>query len=453
MTQPPARAITGARLDATDRPRLSWAAFGCLAAAGIAFIMWKGRGNAFFFDDWSWIEYRRTGVHAMLASYNQHLVIAPVAAYQLLLATVGLAHYWPYRLLAAPAHLACAAAVFAYARRRIGPAAVLLAAPIVFLGAGWEAVLQPFNTVITASFACGIAALLALDRGDRRGDVIACVLLAAGLMFGEFVALFAVGVGVEVTWRDRSLRRAWIWAVALGLYALWWIAYYHAYLSDHSLSLVPKFVANLAFSAAGGLFGRNLEVGRFVLLAVVAFVGWRVWRRGALSPRLVTLVVILGTTGCSSPTAGLRSVNRMPRATCTPGAVMLALIIAESCRGLWLSAPTLAAAGVVGALALIGNISAFDGGEDYLRTGSHTVSAELGALELARGVVAPGFVLDPRWAPQVIAGPYFAAVRAIGSTSAWSPGQIRARRQSVRAAAAGVLTRAGASGVAARLSG
>ena len=53
MTRPPARAITSARLDATDRPRVSWAAFGCLAAAGLAFVMWKGRGNAFFYDDWS----------------------------------------------------------------------------------------------------------------------------------------------------------------------------------------------------------------------------------------------------------------------------------------------------------------------------------------------------------------------------------------------------------------
>ena len=323
----------------------------------------------------------------------------------------------------------------------------------MFLGAGWEAVLQPFNTIITASLACGITALLALDRGDRRGDVIACVVLAAGLVFGEFVALFAVGVAVEVTWRDRSLRRAWIWAVALGLYAVWWIAYYQAYLSHHTLSLVPKFVANMAFSAAGGLFGRNLEVGRFVLLAVVAFVGWRVWRRGALSPRLVTLVVILGAYWLF--VAYSRAALGQPYASryVYSGAVLLALIIAESCRGVRLSAPALAVAGVVGTLALIGGVNAFDGGEDYLHAGSQTVSAELGALQLARGVVAPGFVLDPRWAPQVIAGPYFAAVRAIGSTSAWTPAQIRRAPQSVRAAAVGVLTRAGGSGVVGRLSG
>jgi hypothetical protein len=261
------------------------------------------------------------------------------------------------------------------------------------------------------------------------------------------VALFALGVAVEVTWRDRSLRRAWIWAVALALYALWWIAYYQPYLSHHRLSLVPKFVANMAFSAAGGLFGRNLEVGRFVLLAVVVFVGWRVWRRGALSPRLVALVVILGVFWLS--VAYGRATLGQPYASryVYSGAVLLALIIAESCRGVRLSAPILAVAGVVGALALIGGISAFDGGEDYLRTGSQTVSAELGALQLARGVVAPGFVLDPRWAPQVIAGPYFAAVRAIGSTSAWSPSEIRRAPPPIRAAAAGVLVRAGAAGL------
>ena len=167
----------------------------------------------------------------------------------------------------------------------------------------------------------------------------ACVLLAAGLVFGEFVALFAVGVAVEVTWRDRSLRRAWIWAVALGLYALWWIAYYQPYLSHHSLSLVPKFVANMAFSAAGGLFGRNLEVGRFVLLAVVAFVGWRVWRRGRSR---------LGLSRSSSSSGSYwlfvaysRAALGQPYASryVYSGAVLLARIIAESCRGVRLSAP------------------------------------------------------------------------------------------------------------------
>ncbi len=450
MTRPPARTITSARLAATDRPRLSWAAFGCLAAVGLTFVMWRGRANSFFFDDWSWIEFRRTGVHAMLASYNQHLVIAPVAAYQALLATLGLTHYWPYRLLAAVGHLACATAVFAFARRRIGGAALLLTAPIVFLGAGWESIFEGFNAGITASLAFGIAALLALDRNDRRDEVIACASLIAGLVCGEFAALFAAGIAVEVTWRDRNLRRAWIWAVPIGLYVVWWITEYTAYLAQDDLSLVPKFIANMAFAAAGGLFGRNLEVGRAVLLVVFAFVGWRVWRHRALSPRLVALVVILG--GFWLLVAFTRAALGQPYASryVYSGVVLLVLIIAESARDVRLTAPTLAAAGVIAALALIGNISAFGGGEDYLRTGSRTVSAELGALELARTTVPPPFVLDPRWAPQVIAGPYFAAVRSIGSTSADTPAEIRRAPESARAAAYSVLVRAGASAAASR---
>jgi hypothetical protein len=437
-------------LAATDRSRLSWAAFGCLAAVGLVFIMWRGRANSFFFDDWSWIEFRRTGVHAMLASYNQHLVIAPVAVYQALLAMVGLTHYWPYRLLAAIGHLACATAVFAFARRRVGDAALLLVAPIVFLGAGWESVFQPFNAGITASLACGIAALLALDRGDRRGERLACAALVAGLLCGEFAALFAAGIALELTWRDRSLRRAWIWALPIGLYIVWWITEYTPYLSHHDLSLVPKFVANMAFAAAGGLFGRNLETGRFVLLAVAAFVGWRVWRHRALSPRLVALVAILGAFWLL--VAFTRAALGQPYASryVYSGVALLVLIIAESARGARLAGPTLAIAGIVGALALIGNISAFDGAMDYLRTGSRTVTAELGALELARDVVPSTFVLDPHWAPQVIAGPYFTAVRAIGSTSADTPAELRRAPPPIRAAAYSVLVRAGASAAATR---
>jgi hypothetical protein len=437
-------------LVAIDRSRLSWAAFGCLAVAGLAFIMWKARANGFFYDDWSWIEFRHTGVNAMLASYNQHLVIAPVAAYQALLATVGLTHYWPYRLLAALAHLACATAVFAFARRRIGDAALLLAAPIVLLGGGWELVIQPFNAGITASLAFGIAALLMLDRADRRGDRLACGALVLGLLCGEFAALFAAGIAVEVTWRDRGLRRAWIWALPIALYGLWWVTEYMPYLSNPSLSLVPKFVANMASAAAGGLFGRGLQFGRVLLLVVAAFVGWRVWRHRALSPRLVALGVILGAfwllVGYTRASLGEPWASRYVYS----GVVLLALIIAESARGARLTAPVMAIAGVVGVLALAGNISAFAGGTHYVRTGSQTVSAELGALELARGVVPPGFILDPRWAPQVIAAPYFGATRAIGSTSADTPAEVRRAPAAVRAAAYSVLVRAGASALASR---
>lgn len=126
------------RLRQVDERTATWLAFGCIVTAGFAYLLWKGRGNTFFYDEWSWIEFRRSGLHSILASYNGHLEPLPTAIYQALLHTIGLTHYRVYRTLAATAHCACATLAFAFARRRIGPAALLLALPVVLLGSGYS---------------------------------------------------------------------------------------------------------------------------------------------------------------------------------------------------------------------------------------------------------------------------------------------------------------------------
>jgi hypothetical protein len=424
-----------------------------IAVAGFVFVMLTGRGNGFFYDDWSWIELRRTGVHSILASYNQHLVMIPIAAYQFLLGTVGLAHYWLYRSLAALAHVACAVAVFAFARRRIGLLALPLAAVVVFLGSGWEYVLEPFNFGLTASLALGIAALIALDRDDRRGELIACCVLVLGLLFSELVMLFAVGIAAELSWRDRGLRRAWIWAVPLVLYGLWWLAYYDAVGAHHSVSLVPSFVASMASSAAGGVFGLNLVHGRPVLLALAAVVAWRVVRAGAMTARLAGLLIMLGSfwliVALSRAALGQPWASRYVYT----GVILIALIGAEAFRGIRTRRAPATVTVVIAAIALVGNIRAFHGGESYLHTGSATVSGELTALEIARASAPRGMVLDPRYGPQIIAGPYFAAVSAIGSSPADSLAQLLRAPEAVRAAADRVLVSAGGLGLASIIGG
>lgn len=426
-----------------DDPRVSWVAFACISAAGLAFVMWKGRGNGFFYDEWSWIQGRRSGLHAILSSYNQHLVIVPVAVYQFLLRTAGLGHYWIYRLLAVAGHLACAAAVFAFARRRIGVAALLPAAVVVFLGSGWEYILEGVNFGFTTSLALGITALLALDRDDRRGDLIACGLLVLALLFSEFVLLFAFGIAVELAWRDHGLRRAWVWGVQLALYALWWLAYHQATTSTRDLSAVPKFIVNMASSAAGGLFGLNLVDGRPVLILVAALIVFRVVRYRVLTPRLIALVVILGCFWVLVAVARAQLGQPWASRYVYTGVILITLILAESFRGTRLGPATLALAAPLTILAVLGNVRALNGGENYLHTGSRTVSAELGALQLAAATAPWNLTLDPRYGPQIVAGPYFAAVRAIGSSDAESPAQVLQAPEPVRSAADGVLLRAG----------
>src|ERR1700680_3625144 len=183
-------------------PRGPWAVFGALVAVASAYLMWKGRGNTFFFDEWGWLEQPRSGLDWLLRPYNDHLQIVPVAAYQLLFHTVGLAHYWVFRLIQTLVHLGSVAVIFEFARRRLDWLAVPLVLPVAVLGSGWDYVLWPVSMGFVASIAFGVAALLALERDDRRGDVVALALLLAGIVCCEFAAFFAVAIAIETLVRD-----------------------------------------------------------------------------------------------------------------------------------------------------------------------------------------------------------------------------------------------------------
>lgn len=246
-----------------------------LLVVAFVYLMLAERGTNFYFDDWAWIEARHGGLHPIFASYNQHLVIAPVALYQLLFRTAGLNHYWVFRTLQTLAHLSCVAVVFEFVRRRLGAVALLVAIPLAFLGSGWEYVTLSINFGCVTSIALSVGALLALERDDRRGDVLACVLLVVALACSDFTVPFALGIAVEIMLRDgvvrgrsgvhrlRALRhRAFVWATPLVLYAAWWVAFYTPSASHRaSISAAIPFAAKLAAAAAGSVVGGGLYLG------------------------------------------------------------------------------------------------------------------------------------------------------------------------------------------------
>jgi hypothetical protein len=70
------------------------------------------------------------------------------------------------------------------------------------------------------------------------------------------------------------------------------------------------------------------------------------------------------------------------------------------------------------------------------------VSAELGALELARATAPASTPVDPHYAPVVTAGQYFAAIEALDSSPADPPARILTRPEDARVGADAVLARA-----------
>ena len=421
-----------------DWDRLAWPVFGAILLVAFVDLNLKGRGANFFYDDWGWIQQRYSGLHWILASYNQHLLAVPIALYQVLFKTIGLTQYWVFRLLQVSVHLATAAAVFAFARRRLGVLAVLLVLPIVFLGSAWEYILEPINFGFVASIGLSVGALLLLDRETARRNGLACAMLVRRR------SVLGVRDRIRAGRRRRTHPARPQLSTSLGvaravLRVRRLVALYHESTSfRRNLTSVPSYAADLAASATGGLFGLKIDWGRPLLLAAIAGLIIVCRRPGALTPRLAGLLVAAGAywglVALGRAQLGMPTADRYIYA----GAVLLVLIAVgrdtHRTRGV-------RCGGARRALAVAANIRILSASQGGLVIAARTVSAELAAVEVARGNLPPQLIVDTHFAPALFVGPYFRAIDALHSSPADSPTQLLHESEDARVAADTVLIR------------
>ena len=138
-----------------------------------ALILVLDRGIGFYLDEWDFLLGRRgfsPGI--FLEPHHEHIAVVPVAVYKLLIAGFGVDSTRPFQIVGMLSFLAAVALVFVYLRRRLGSWLALAAsAPLLVFGPAWDNVLWPFQIGFSGAIACGVAALLALERRDRRGDI------------------------------------------------------------------------------------------------------------------------------------------------------------------------------------------------------------------------------------------------------------------------------------------
>ncbi len=386
--------------------------------AGLALLLYLGRDTTFFFDEWDWVQHRRDWTFgALLEPHNEHLSVVPVLLYKLLFATVGIDHYWPYRVVGLATHTLVVAGLFAYARRRVGDVlALAAAATILFLGKGWNDVLWPFQIGFMASMAAGIGALLALDRGTRRGDVLAAVLVLIALASSSLGLPLAAALALEVLGRPDRRARWWIVAAPVALYAVWWAGYGREGVATlDNLFATPGYVMEAFAGAAGAVVGLGLEWGRIlaVLGAIVLLGALRervgmTWRLAALIalPLLFWALTGLARADLNEPAASRYLY---------PGALFLLLIAIEAGAGARLSRRGLAVLGPLLLGALIANVGAMRDGAGFLRDRAAELEGGLAATRLAQQGLSPSFQPEPQTAPQIRADFYLAAVKELGS--------------------------------------
>lgn len=437
------------RIARTSPSTRAWLLFGGLLILAAAFLLYETRGTTLWFDEWNYALYRRGhSLATFLDPQNQHFSLVPIVLYKVLFATVGIDHYGPYRVIVIAGHLACSTLLFIYASRRVGSYFALLAAGLFLLfGPAWQTSIWPIQIAWVIPVGAGVGALLMLDRGDRLGDVVACVLAGLALASSSIGVPIVLGLVVNVLGAPTRRKKAWIVLIPLVLFAIWWLAYQTSDFNRHNIVLTPLFVAKAAGGAVGALFGLEGEAvfqdastpliwGAPLLVAALVAGALRLVRLGAVSLRLASLLTMALSfwtlTGLTRAAVAFGYESRYLYVS----AMLILLITVELAQRVTVPMAAKVVIGVVVAGATLSNVGAFRDGGRFLQDQGRQTKADLAVLDLVRPVVAPGYVAQrlPGY-PYVRAraGAYYSAEKAYG-TPALSPADLPSQPEFVRSA-------------------
>jgi len=396
----------------------------------------------FFQDTWAFLLHRQgLGVDAFLEPHNEHIVVIPVAIEKLLIAVFGMASATPEQVAMTLVLAATGALVFVYARRRLGPWPALIAAVLLlFVGPAWEVLLWPFEIALAGSVLSGVAMLLVLDRGSRRGDLAACLFLIVAIGFSSLGIAFAVAAAVDVLLRrrDLGLHRAYLAAIPLLLYAVWWAGWGHnaeTHLSLHNVLVSPLYVVEGLAASLSSLLGLQTIgsvgealLGAPALLALVVAAALRMARGFRPSPRLWPVVAAAAVYWFLAAFNYIPGREAYASRYMYAGSVFMLLLAAELLRGVRFGRAALAVGGVVTVAAVASNLVPLRDGKEWLREQTVLTRSDLAAIEIARRTVEPSFGLTPEVAGtasliDVQAGDYLPAARDDGSP-AYTPAEL-----------------------------
>jgi hypothetical protein len=394
------------RIRNVDERLLAWILLGVAMCISATWLMIAGKDLNFSGDDIFYyarlvdhngLVSQSSGLEYFLAPHNGHLQLLGKLIYRGLFLTVG-TDYTVFRVMEIAAVFVSVLLFFILARRRVRPLAALIPSVLLlFFGYGEGSFLWPFNIHTIGALAFGLGALLALERDDRRGDLGACALLILAVSTVEVGLAFTIGAAVSVLRRDDRWRRAWIFAVPLVLFGIWWMwarKFGQSEVDLVNVHRIPIDFTNALAAVVGSIFGLN-PTGEGVdpnvttvtpwgaVIAAFAVVGliFRI-RRGKVPTGLWMALAVVLTYWLMITLA-----NRPPDSTryLFVGAVAIFLIAASALRGMRITSVGLIVAACLVALAIPPNLAKFYDERRSSITDAENTGTEYAMLELARG--------------------------------------------------------------------
>jgi hypothetical protein len=395
---------------AWGRRNLPVVALGTALGVAAVMLVLAGWHVTFFQDTFDVLIYRQHwDLDSFVTPWNEHIVVLPVLISKTVLAVFGMSSNTPEQIFMGLTVLAAPTLLFAWARRRVGSwLALILAVLLLFLGCAWPVIIWPFEDFFTLPICFGLAMLLFLDREDAKGDAWACGMLALATVSSTLGLSFIAIAFVDfvLNRRARGWSRAYVFAIPLLIYVVWYLGWGHKEPNALTLSNVlasPAYVVEalaLAFAALSGLIGASavggpteIEWGKPILVAAVALLAFGQWRRPGLSRGFWMAAAgglsfwLLGAFN-----DGLGREASTGRYIYT-SAFFVLLIVAELLVGWRFSRRALIATAAAALLAIGPNLAQLKDGSDFMREQSVYTRSDLAAMEIARDTMSPSFTL------------------------------------------------------------
>ena len=159
--------------------RLAWGLLAAALAVTGLLLLWEGRGQTLFVDEWTFGFGLRPdmSVDSLLKPDNGHLAIVPVLITKAWLQAFGATDALPLRIVAAGFHLAVVLALFVFLRRWIGALAALFPVGLILVfGSAADVLIGSHAMPIEIAVATGLWAWLALERGTPGWGAVAGLL-------------------------------------------------------------------------------------------------------------------------------------------------------------------------------------------------------------------------------------------------------------------------------------
>lgn len=230
--------------------------------AAAALLLHETHDQSLFADEWGFFLLRSHGpVETLFAPNQGSLALVPLLVYRTVFKFLG-PDITVLRIILVGLELLCAGLFFELTRRRVGDWIALGAATLLlFLGSSWLLV-STVGITLYVAVALGLAALIAIERRDLRGDVVACALLILAVASYSVALSFLAGAVIAICLRPARLRlrRAWVVAIPLVLYGIWRI-WADDYAQHPTIPVAQTVIDPAAITKAPAFIGKGFADG------------------------------------------------------------------------------------------------------------------------------------------------------------------------------------------------